>query len=62
MSFLRVFSDIGPQIERVFQQSLRTSVETAGGQPREHSWFPKEEGHATADTGSDQPRVPAKSH
>ena len=31
----------------------------AGGQPREHSWLPNEEGHATADTGSDQPSVPA---
>ena len=31
----------------------------AGGQPREHSWLPNEEGYATADTGSDQPSVPA---
>ena len=32
---------------------------SAGGQPREHSWLPNEEGYATADTGSDQPSVPA---
>ena len=32
---------------------------SAGGQPREHSWLPNEEGCATADTGSDQPSVPA---
>ena len=31
----------------------------AGGQPREHSWLPNEEGYATADIGSDQPSVPA---
>ena len=31
----------------------------AGGQPREHSWLPNEEGYATADTGSDQPSVSA---
>ena len=29
----------------------------AGGQPREHSWLPNEEGYATADTESDQLRT-----
>ena len=32
---------------------------TAGGQPREHSWLPNEEGYATTDMESDQLHVPA---
>ena len=31
----------------------------AGGQPREHSWLPNEEGYATTDMESDQLHVPA---
>ena len=40
--------------------SKHTLLYIAGGQPREHSWLRNEEGFATADTGSDQPSVPAR--
>ena len=32
---------------------------SAGGQPREHSWLPNEEGYAATDMESDQLHVPA---
>ena len=32
---------------------------SAGGQPREHSWVPNEEGYATTDMETDQLHVPA---
>ena len=35
------------------------SIYQAGGQPREHSWLPNEEGYATTDMESDQLHVPA---
>ena len=38
---------------------LDMSSEKSRGPPREHSWLLNEEGYATADTGSDQPSVPA---
>ena len=40
-------------------KKITPPLKNAGGQPREHSWLPNEEGYATADTGSDQPSVPA---
>ena len=33
--------------------------DSAGGQPRVHSWLPNEEGYATTDMESDQLHVPA---
>ena len=39
--------------------SMSISTLEQGGQPREHSWLPNEEGYATTDMESDQLHVPA---
>ena len=47
--------------QRVFKPSLYTNARMrwggGGGQPRERSGLPNEEGYATADTVSDQPSL-----
>ena len=40
-------------------KSESQQISIAGGQPREHSWLPNEEGYATTDMETDHLHVPA---
>ena len=45
--------------QRVIHSMGSKQFRIAGGQPREHSWLPNEEGYATTDMETDHLHVPA---